>query len=234
MTEGRGEPGGDGGREAGDKSMESLTRALEIYGISEPGDKVAKIRRYLDLVKARRTWAGLSSRSLPQEPTDAVLDSLGVLSVVRCDTARTVADLGSGGGLLGVVLAIACEDWAVTLVESSSRKSVVLAEVVGALGLANAVVYNGRAENLLGRHEFEVVVSRAAGPLRRLAPVAVGLLGGGGRYVALKGGGAERELEEVVPMLARLGAELVEVTAPLHEGEPGVSSRVTLVVIDKI
>jgi 16S rRNA (guanine527-N7)-methyltransferase len=120
------------------------------------------------------------------------------------------------------------------LVESSSRKSVVLAEVVGALGLENAVVYNGRAESLLGRREFEVVVSRAAGSLRRLAPVAVGLLGGGGRYVALKGGGAEREIEEVVPMLARLGAELVEVTAPLHEREPGVPSRVSLVVIDKI
>lgn len=211
-----------------------LERALEVYGVHDAGGKAVMMTRYLEILRKRRAWAGLSSTSLSTDPYAAVQDSLEVLSVVRCGTVKKVADLGSGGGLVGVVLAIACEEWSVTLVESGSRKSAVLAEVVGALGLANVEVYNDRAESLVGSREFEVVVSRAAGRLEKISPVAIGLLERGGRYVALKGSGVDREIKEAMPVLEALGARLIEVAAPLPEGSPGLACRVSLVVIDKI
>lgn len=208
----------------------AITRSLEEYGVNSSAEKAVQLDRYMGLVQARRDWAGLSSRSLGRNPASAVLESLCVLAVVRSDEEIAVADLGSGGGLLGMVLAIACERWKVTLVESSSRKSAALAEMAGALHLENTAIYNGRAQGLVGESRFDIVVSRAAGSLGKVAPVALGLLAPGGRYVALKGAGVERELEEAEPVLMGIGAEIVEVTVSPIAGEEGVSRKVSLVV----
>lgn len=212
----------------------ALKAALDVYGARDPAEKEVKISRYLEIMRERRVWAGLVSGSLASDPVGAAIDSLGVITVVKCSPARKVADIGSGGGLLGMVLAIACDEWTVTLVESSGRKAAVLAEMVGALGLSNVDIYAGRAEDLAAAQRFEVVVSRAAGSLTKIAPVVFNLLENGGMYVTIKGRGVEHEVAEAIPVLEELGAGRTEIAFPLYERKERGESRALLVAVTKI
>jgi 16S rRNA (guanine527-N7)-methyltransferase len=103
-----------------------------------------------------------------------VLDSLTVLPLIA--GAATLMDLGSGGGLPGIPLALALPDLAVTLVESRARKAEALAGIVAALDLAPRVTaVHARGEAWLTGHAVDIVVVRAvqetAGLLKRLRPV---------------------------------------------------------------
>jgi 16S rRNA (guanine527-N7)-methyltransferase len=122
-----------------------------------------------------------------------------------------VADLGSGAGLPGLVLAILLPGNAVTLVEPMDRRTVFLSECVAELGLTNVEVRRGRAEDLAGRIEADVVTARAVARLDRLAVLAAALARPGGLVLAMKGAGAAREVEEAAPVLRRIGATDVEI-----------------------
>lgn len=117
-----------------------------------------------------------------------------------------VADLGSGAGLPGVVVAILRPDVHVALVEPLLRRTTFLLETVAALDLRNAEVVRARAEQLAGRRSFDVVLARAVASLDRLAGWALPLLRPGGRLLALKGAGADDETEAASGTLAALGA----------------------------
>lgn len=112
--------------------------------------------------------------------------------------SATVADVGSGAGLPGIVWAIARPDLTVTLIEPLLRRSTFLAEAVETLGLADRVrVLRGRAEEIVGTPGWapvSVVTARAVAPLTRLLGWTVPLLAPGGRLVALKGSSAADEL----------------------------------------
>jgi 16S rRNA (guanine527-N7)-methyltransferase len=105
----------------------------------------------------------------------------------------SVADIGSGAGLPGLVLALARPDLRVTLVEPLLRRATFLQEVVADLGLDVEVV-RARAEELHGSRAFDVVTSRAVAPLDRLAGWCMPLVGRDGAMVALKGSSIEDEV----------------------------------------
>ncbi|WP_459985042.1 16S rRNA (guanine(527)-N(7))-methyltransferase RsmG [Nocardioides sp. AN3] len=117
----------------------------------------------------------------------------------------SVADIGSGAGLPGVVLAIARADLTVTLVEPLLRRTTFLEEVVADLELDNVEVVRGRADDLHGRRVFDVVTSRAVAPLERLLTWSMPLVAPGGALVAMKGSSVVAEVKEAAPVLARLG-----------------------------
>lgn len=117
-----------------------------------------------------------------------------------------VADVGSGAGLPGLVLAILRPDVEVTLIEPMLRRTTFLTEAVEALGLTNTTVRRDRAEatrDLAGT--FDVVMARAVAPLEKLAGWTAPLLRVGGRLLALKGSSAAEELDAARAALARLG-----------------------------
>ncbi|KAF3796593.1 Ribosomal RNA small subunit methyltransferase G [Nymphaea thermarum] len=129
-----------------------------------------------------------------------VEDSLAILPVIQndyaahCSTANdglNVVDVGSGAGLPGVVLAIACPDWKVTLLESMHKRCVFLEHVVKHLDLSNVQVVRGRAESIGQtidfREAFDVAVARAVAELRILAEYCIPLVRVGGLFVAAKG-----------------------------------------------
>jgi 16S rRNA (guanine527-N7)-methyltransferase len=123
-----------------------------------------------------------------------------------------LVDLGSGAGLPGIVLAMLLPQAQVILLEPMARRTVFLQECVEELGLSNAQVRRGRAEELIGQIGADVVTSRAVAPLDRLAGLAVGLSRPGGLILAIKGASAAQELDQARPVLRRLGttgAELV-------------------------
>jgi 16S rRNA (guanine527-N7)-methyltransferase len=131
-----------------------------------------------------------------------------------------VVDVGSGGGLPGVVLAAVRPDLRVTLLEPLLRRTVFLDECLDALNLDNAEVLRGRAEDWANRMGADVVTARAVAPLEKLIGWCLPLLRGGGRLLAFKGHTAAEELAAVVPELPRLGAQtwgVIEVGEGLGE-----------------
>ena len=138
----------------------------------------------------------------------------------------SVIDLGSGAGLPGIVLAMLLPDCELVLLEPMARRFVFLEECVRALGLRNAVVHRGRAEDVAGRLVADVVTARAVAPLERLAGLALGLTVPGGLVLAMKGAGAAAEIERARPVLRRLGARDVAV---VHPGNGRVSPPPTVV-----
>lgn len=133
----------------------------------------------------------------------------------------TVADIGSGAGLPGVVLSIVRPDLDVVLVEPLHRRVVWLQATIEELELPNVTVHEGRAESLFGVRRFPAVTARAVARIGALSRWCLPLLEAGGRLVALKGASAATELEEdrdvvlaaggVEAYISSYGGELLEV-----------------------
>jgi 16S rRNA (guanine527-N7)-methyltransferase len=128
----------------------------------------------------------------------------------------SIADVGSGAGLPGIVLALLLPGAKVTLIEALARRVAFLEECVSEIGLGNVEVVRGRAEDLTGRISADVVTARAVAPLDKLAALCVGLARPGGRVLAIKGASADAELAHARSALARLGvtdARVVDVSS---------------------
>lgn len=106
----------------------------------------------------------------------------------------SVADVGSGAGLPGIVLAIARPDVEWTLIEPMERRVAWLDEQVAALGLSNVTVVRARAEEVGLSARFDVVTARAVSALRTLLPWTAPLARNGGELALLKGANAENEI----------------------------------------
>lgn len=123
--------------------------------------------------------------------------------------SMSVADVGSGAGLPGLVWAIARPDLTLTLVEPLLRRATFLQTVVARLGLDDRVaVRRGRAEEVCADPTWagvDVVTARAVAPLERLLGWTVPLLKPGGRLVMLKGSNAEGEVVAAAGVAAELG-----------------------------
>lgn len=127
----------------------------------------------------------------------------------RIPHGATVADVGTGAGLPGLVWAIARPDLQVTLIEPLLRRVTFLEETVAELDLANVTVVRARAEDASGSHD--VVTARAVAALDKLMTWCWPLVAPGGVLLALKGRTANDEIEAARPTLRRLGATSVEV-----------------------
>lgn len=123
----------------------------------------------------------------------------------------SVADVGSGAGLPGIVWSMIRPDLRITLVEPSARRVAFLEEAVEELGLHGTEVVRCRAEELHGRSTFDVVTSRAVAPLGRLVTWSLPLVVSGGLMVALKGRSAEAEIERDSFVLHEQGARSISV-----------------------
>lgn len=105
-----------------------------------------------------------------------------------------VADIGSGAGLPGLVLAIARPDVHWTLIEPMERRVAWLNEQADALGLTNVEVVRARAEDWRGGAIFDAVTARAVSALRTLLPLTAPLARDGGELILLKGANAQAEI----------------------------------------
>lgn len=123
----------------------------------------------------------------------------------------TVADVGSGAGLPGLVLAIARPDLRVTLVEPLLRRATFLTEAAEQLALPHVEVVRARAEALHGQRSFDVVTSRAVAPLDRLTRWCLPLVAPGGRMLAMKGSSAADEVAQFADVIHELGGRGVTV-----------------------
>jgi 16S rRNA (guanine527-N7)-methyltransferase len=161
---------------------------------------------YVDLLCSEGVRRGLiGPREVPRIWSRHVLNCVVLHPLIRSD--RSVADLGSGAGLPGVVLALARPDLEVTLIEPLLRRTRFLEQASAELDLLNVVVVRSRGEQLAATCAFDVVVARAVAPLDRLAGWALPLCRPGGELIAVKGTSAPTELATARSSLVRLGAE---------------------------
>ncbi|MEO5363896.1 MAG: 16S rRNA (guanine(527)-N(7))-methyltransferase RsmG [Magnetococcus sp. DMHC-8] len=141
------------------------------------------------LLQANRQFNLMGPSAETDLLTRHLLDAVPLLPFVP-PQAR-VADLGSGGGVPGLVLAILfCPPQTIHLIESIQKKSRFLGQVVGELALQDRVQVVARRAEQLGaaeKNSYDLVVSRALGSLAHGAALAAGLLRPGGAYLALKG-----------------------------------------------
>lgn len=176
-----------------------------------PHERLALAERYVGWLAGAGTERGLiGPREVPRLWDRHVLNS-AVLGEWVPDGVR-VADIGSGAGLPGLVLALARPDLDVTLVEPLLRRATFLQEVVSDLDVPVRVV-RARAEELHGVESFDVVTSRAVAPLARLAGWCMPLVAADGAMVALKGSSATDEVQQHREELRRHGTGDPEVRA---------------------
>ncbi len=185
--------------------------ACELFG-----PKLPEIVKYAQLLVGTGVERGLIGPAEAERIWDRHLLNCGVVAELVPATPSEpaeVADLGSGAGLPGLVLAILLPQVRVTLVEPMARRAAFLLEAMAELGLGNVQVRRARAEELAGKIRADVVTSRAVARLDRLAVLAVGLARPGGLVLAIKGAAARQELDRARPVLRRIGATGAEVVS---------------------
>lgn len=169
--------------------------AVELFG-----DRVEEARRFVAALGEQGELRGLIG---PLEParlwTRHILNSVLVAPLLR----GSVADVGSGAGLPGLVLAIARPELSFTLIEPMERRVDWLLDQVRSLGLANVSVVRARAEDIDDSLLFDSVTARAVGALTKLIPLTAPLVRSGGQLVLLKGESVEGEIARARKTISR-------------------------------
>lgn len=181
------------------------------------GDDLTAIDGYVGLLATRGIERGIiGPREAPRLWDRHILNCAVVTP--RLPQQSTVADVGSGGGLPGLVWAIARPDVHMTLIEPLLRRTVFLSEVVAELGLSNVTVLRGRADEV--KERFDVVTARAVADLGKLGSWCLPLVKTGGVLLALKGQSAQTEVEVWTTTLRDLGATDIVVASYGEDSSP--------------
>ncbi len=181
-------------------------------------------QRYADLLATEGVVRGLiGPREVPRLWDRHIMNSAVVLP--RVPQGVTVADVGTGAGLPGLVWAIARPDLRVTLIEPLLRRTTFLDEATVELGLENVTVLRSRAEDV--SETYDVVTARAVAPLDKLGRWCLPLVRSGGVLLALKGRTAKDEVKAATATLRRLGATTIVVSTYGADDNPTTVVEVT-------
>jgi 16S rRNA (guanine527-N7)-methyltransferase len=207
-----------------DASGISLAEGLQALPVSMPPDAGERLQRYVDLLaKWNRTYNLTAIREPERMVTHHVLDALAVLPhLPACESLRML-DVGSGGGVPGIPLAIARPNWHVTLLDSNGKKTTFLTQAAIELNLGNVDVATSRVEAFQPARAYDVVISRAFSDLGDFATGSARHLAQGGVLAAMKGVHPDEEL-------AQLPGD-IEVTAAPSIDVPGLDAQRHLVLM---
>ena len=164
---------------------DTLTAALGRHQIGLPAPQVALLEQYCQLLWAWNDKLNLT-RHTDYEKFVArdVVDSLAIAGFL--DPGERILDVGTGGGVPGVVLAVVRSDLKVSLAESVAKKALAVSDIVARLGLPVPVLH-ARAEDVVGDHRFTTLVIRAVARLEKLLEWFRPRWNAFGRLLVLKG-----------------------------------------------
>lgn len=166
------------------------------------GEQLATLRQFTYDLAIRGEELGLiGPKELERLWTRHILNSAIVAPLLNPGT--TVADVGSGGGLPGLVLAIIRPDVSFSLIEPMERRCSWLNEQVERLGLKNTRVMRGRAEEFHAEVSVDVVTARAVSALKKLIPMTTPLLKNSGELILLKGAGVDAEISAAAQVIRK-------------------------------
>lgn len=177
---------------------EKLAKAVTELALDLSVEKQALLLEYLlQMQRWNKTYNLTAIRDLDQMLVQHVVDSLSVIEPLRQAVKHKenaiIADIGSGGGLPGVVLAVACSNWAVHCVDAVEKKMAFVRQMSGVLALPNLHSTHGRVE-ALEPLQADIVVSRAFASLLDFATLAGKHVRQNGWLAAMKGRQPEDEI----------------------------------------
>lgn len=147
----------------------------------------------------------LGPRELPRIWSRHILNCAYLGEFLPQKSGATVADVGSGSGLPGIVLACMRPELQFYLIEPMERRVQWLHDVVEELDLDNVEIVRARSQELPKKVKFDCVTSRAVANLSKLVNISAHLVAGGGKMLALKGEKAVQEIEEAKYILRKAG-----------------------------
>lgn len=194
------------------------------------GDRIELARSFTAELGRRGEELGLiGPLELPRLWTRHILNSALLAPLLEAD--GRVADVGSGAGLPGLVLAIARPDVSFTLIEPMERRCDWLNAESERLGLENVTVLRGRAEDVADSIVVDQVTARAVSALSKLIPLTVPLVRSGGQLVLMKGARVDEEIEKARKVILRKRLADVEVLE-LGDGVVEETTRVFRATVD--
>lgn len=162
-----------------------LATGIAELGLDVNSEVQEKLLAYLELMaKWNRVYNLTALRNPGEWLTHHLLDSLSVLPHIR---GPVVADVGSGAGLPGLVLAMARPDWQVVSVEAVDKKAAFQRQAAAELALTNVRIEGCRVEDVMLESGADTVVSRAFSSLTDFVSLTRHLLKAGGQWAAMKG-----------------------------------------------
>ncbi len=165
--------------------QEPLAAGIAALGLTLPEGAESKLLAYLALLdKWNRVYNLTAVRDAERMVSHHVLDSLAAAPYFQ---GAAVLDVGSGGGLPGIPLAIARPELQVTLIDSIAKKTAFLLQAKAELGLVNLQVVTGRVEAFKPETTFDVITSRAFSDLKEFVTLTRHLLAPTGHWLAMKG-----------------------------------------------
>lgn len=209
--------------------------AAKALGFDLSPRQLQQLGRYLHLLLDTNKQFNLTGIKDPGEAwMRHVLDSLSVLPFLgEPGEAESVIDVGSGGGLPGIVVAIMRPDLRVTLLEATGKKARFLGTVAADQGMTHVRVVTDRAETAgrMGdlREKFDIAIARAVGPMRVMLELTMPMVRVGGAVLAMKGRSVEGELRDAGDALQLLGGGEVHV----YDALPGVEADAVMVWVGK-
>ena len=198
-------------REAG------LELGVAVLGLALSHKQVTDLNTFLQELGRWNRVHNLTSVEGEQASIDLhLIDSIAILPIMReflPTTQVQIADLGSGGGLPAIPIAIAEPNWRISLIEAVRKKTAFLQNVKGKLGLSNASIYSDRVEQVAIQEpgKYDAVISRAFTSLDRFLDLAEPFLKPGGLVFAMKARRADEELSAISTERWRLLADRIVV-----------------------
>ncbi|MFZ6724810.1 16S rRNA (guanine(527)-N(7))-methyltransferase RsmG [Undibacterium sp. MH2W] len=186
--------------------------------------QIDQMMAYLSLLSK---WNSVYNLTAIRDPKEMVkqhlLDSLSAAPAFV--GAKNVLDVGAGGGLPGMMLAIAYPETKVSMIDTVNKKTAFLTQAKTELGLRNVTVHTGRVEALQVTEKFDVITSRAFSELCNFINWSGHLLADGGQFIAMKGVAPEQEIERLPQGWEVTGVQALSV--------PGLQAERHLVFVKK-
>lgn len=175
---------------------EFLRARLNRLAIEATDDQLNKLVAYAELFHKWNKAYNLSAiRDLPSILDRHVVDSLSVLTHMSVECGYRLIDVGTGGGLPGIPLAIMRADWQLSLLDSNGKKTRFLVQVKHELALTNVTVHNLRVEDHRPEMPYQGVISRAFASLQDMVNYCSHLLDDQGVFWAMKGQFPQSEID---------------------------------------
>lgn len=174
----------------------SIVRSVSRDKSLLPTNARERLSAYLDLLeKWNRVYNLTAIRDRPQMESHHVSDALAVLPFLPGAPGVRLLDVGSGGGVPGIPLAIARPDWHVVLLDANRKKAAFLTQAAIELELPNVRAAASRVEDYSMDEPFDVVISRAFSDLRTFANLGSRLVAANGVLAAMKGALPQAEID---------------------------------------
>jgi 16S rRNA (guanine527-N7)-methyltransferase len=206
-----------------------LAAGIAALGLALPEGAEANLLAYLALLdKWNRVYNLTAVRDTERMVSHHLLDSLAAVAFFQggCPDLIRVLDVGSGGGLPGIPLAIARPELQVTLIDSIAKKTAFLLQAKAELGLANLHVVTSRVEDFRPLAGFDIITSRAFSDLKEFVTLTRHLLKPGGHWLAMKGLIPHEEIASL--------PDWVKVSANHSLAVPGLEASRHLIVLEPV